>query len=279
MDTYNEGRCLLKGLRENKNEVYQRDVGVLTKYREDFYKITLHKYLRRAGYEAADGEPEKCKKNTAGNTSKLDESLSRTKATIFELAMCNEWEWFVTLTIDPKQFDREDLNQYKKKLSVWIKNYNRLHGTKIKYLLIPELHNDRKSWHMHGLVMELPETHLTEFEDNETLPLTILIEIKRGNKVYDWPAYRKAFGYITITKIRNAESVSKYISKYITKDLIKTKIELNNHLYYCSKGLKRAKKLYQGQLTKDFDEDFGNEYVKIKTLRSFGEAIHYFVDE
>lgn len=252
---------------------------MLKKYRDDFYKITLHRFLRRAGYEAVDGEPERGKKNTTGNTDKLDESLSRTRATVFELAICNEWEWFVTLTIDPKQFDREDLNKYKKKLSVWIKNYNRLHRTKIKYLLIPELHIDGKSWHMHGLVMELPETHLAEFEDNETLPLTILIEIKRGNKVYDWPAYRKAFGYITITKIRDAESVSKYITKYITKDMIKTKIELNNHLYYCSKGLKRAKKLYQGQLTKDFDEDFGNEYVKIKTLHSFDEAIHYFVDE
>lgn len=235
--------------------------------------------MRRAGYEAVDGEPENGKKNTARNTDKLDESLSRTRATIFELAMCNEWEWFVTLTIDPKQFDREDLNKYKKKLSVWIKNYNRLHGTKIKYLLIPELHSDGKSWHMHGLVMELPETHLTEFEDDETLPLTILIEIKRGNKVYDWPAYRKAFGYITITKIRDAESVSKYITKYITKDLGKSKIELNNHLYYCSQGLKRAEKLYQGKITRVFDEDFGNEYVKIKTLRSFDDAMLYFTDE
>lgn len=235
--------------------------------------------MRRAGYEAVDGEPEKGKKNSAGNTDKLDESLSRTRATIFELAMCNEWEYFLTLTLNPEQHDRHDLNDYKKKLSVWIKNYNRLHGTKIKYLLIPELHNDRKSWHMHGLVMELPETHLTEFKATETLPVAILIEIAKGNKVYDWPAYRKAFGYITITKIRNAESVSKYITKYITKDLIKTKIELNNHLYYCSKGLKRAEKLHQGKITRDFDEDFGNEYVKIKTLRSFDDAMLYFTDE
>ena len=109
---------------------------MLKKYRDDFYKITLHRFLRRAGYEAIDGEPERSKKNTAGNTDKLYESLSRTKATIFELAMCNDWKWFVTLTLNPEQHDRQDLNKFKKTLSVWIKNYNRLHGTEIKYLLI-----------------------------------------------------------------------------------------------------------------------------------------------
>lgn len=238
--------------------------------------------IRRAGYEAIEGDTSgKHKtgtKNTVGNKEKLEESLSRTRAAIFELALCNDWEWFVTLTLNPEYHDRKDLNNYKKKLSTWLKNYNRIHKTKIKYLLIPEQHADGQSWHMHGLLMGLPEEQLQEFTEQERLPIKILIEIKRGHKVYTWEAYRKAFGYITISKTRHAESVAKYITKYITKSIEQTTIGPNDHLYYCSKGLKRAELIHEGQLTKELDEDYSNEYVKIKTVKSFDEAIQYFED-
>ena len=146
----------------------------------------------------------------------------------------------------------------------------------IKYLLIPENHQDG-SWHMHGLMMGLPKEHLREFTEQEKLPIKILIELKRRHKIYTWEAYKKTFGYITISEIRHLASVSKYITKYITKDLAKTRIGLNDHLYYCSQGLKRSELIYTGQLTKELDEDFSNEYVKVKTVQSFDEGIAYFV--
>ena len=279
MDTW-KGWCLLNGLHISGSEVYQRDIATLKKYREDYYKVTLLKQIRRAGYEAIDGDDGKHgagKKNTAVNEEKLSASLSRTRAAIYELALCNDWEWFVTLTLNPEYHDRQDLNSYKKKLSTWIKNYNRTHKTNIKYLLIPENHQDG-SWHMHGLMMGLPKEHLREFTEQEKLPIKILIELKWGHKIYTWEAYKKTFGYITISEIRHLESVSKYITKYITKDVAKTRIGLNDHLYYCSQGLKRSELIYTGQLTKELDEDFSNEYVKVKTVQSFDEAIAYFVD-
>lgn len=270
----------MNGLHVSGSEVYQRDVATLKKYREDYYKITLHKQIRRAGYEAIEGDDGKHKagkKNTAENEEKLSASLSRTRAVIFELALCNDWEWFVTLTLNPEYHDRKDLNSYKKKLSTWIKNYNRNHKINIKYLLIPENHQDG-SWHIHGLMMKIPKERLREFTEQERLPIKILIELKRGNIIYTWEAYEKAFGYITMSGIRHLEGVSKYITKYITKDLVKTRIGLNDHLYYCSQGLKRSELIYTGQLTKELDEDYSNEYVKIKTVTSFDEAIGYFVD-
>ncbi len=268
----------MNGLHVGKGDVYERDIATLKQYREDYYRITLHKQIRRAGYEAIDGDGAKGKKNTAGNERKLSESLSRTRAAIFELALCNPWEWFVTLTLNPEYHDRKDLKTYKKKLSAFLKNYNRLHNTAVKYLLIPELHHDKISWHMHGLMMGLPEGHLEAFNEEEKLPIQILIELKRGNQIYRWPAYEKAFGYITISKIRSGEAVSKYITKYITKALNGTRIDLNDHLYYCSQGLKRGKKLYQGPLSRELDEDYSNEYVKIKTVRTLEEALTYFTD-
>lgn len=268
----------MNGLHVGKGEVYERDTATLKQYREDYFRITLHKMLRRTGYEAVDGEPSrKGRKNTAGNSAKLEESLSRTKSTVFELALCNPWEWFVTLTLNPEYHDRKDIKTYKKKLPIWIKNYNRLHDTAIKYLLIPEQHKNG-SWHMHGLMMGLPKEHLESFQKKDKLPIKILIELEQGHTIYNWPAYQRAFGYITISKIRSAEGVSKYITKYLTKDMAKTRIDLNDHLYYCSQGLKRAKKLYQGPLSRELNEDYSNEYVKIKTVTSFEEAIQYFID-
>lgn len=271
----------MNGLHICKNSVYENDFATLKKYRENYYRITLHRLIRRAGYEAEDGEekPRKGKKNTAGNEEKLEESLSRTKSTIFELALCNDWEWFVTLTLNPENFDRTDLKTYKTKLSTFIKNYNRTHGTSIKYLLIPELHKDGINYHMHGLMMGLPIEHLHEFRADEKLPIKMLILIAHGHKLYSWPTYEKIFGYISISKIMNIESVSKYITKYITKDLLNTRIGLNDHLYYCSKGLKRAKKIYEGRLVKELDEDYSNDYVKIKTVKDIGEARAYFITE
>lgn len=270
----------MNGLHVDRGKVYESDFATLKKYRENYYKITLHRIIRRAGYEAVDGEPDrKGRKNTAGNEGKVEASLSRTKSKIFELALCNDWEWFVTLTLNPENFDRTDLKAYKSKLSIFIKNYNRIHGTNIKYLLIPELHKDGINYHMHGLMMGLPIEHLHEFTEQERLPIKILIELKRGNKVYNWEAYSKKFGFMTITKIRHLESVCKYITKYITKDLAETRIGLNDHLYYCSTGLKRAEIICQGHLVKDLEEDYSNEYVKIKTMRNREEAQAYFIAE
>jgi len=143
--------------------------------------------------------------------------------------------------------------------------------------LIPENHKDG-SWHMHGLMMGLPIEHLYEFREDEKLPIKMLIEIAHRHKLYSWPAYAKSFGYISILQIISLTSVSKYITKYITKELLETRIGKNEHLYYCSQGLKRAETIYQGPLTKDLDEDFSNEYVKIKTVQSLKEATAYFTD-
>ncbi len=132
---------------------------------------------------------------------------------------------------------------------------------------------------MHGFLMGLPIEHLQEFTAYERLPVQMLKTIIEGHPLYNWPTYAKAFGYVSISKIISLESVSKYITKYISKDLLKTKIDLNNHLYYASQGLKRAELLYIGRLTQDLDEDFSNDYVKIKTVRSLEDALQYFTDK
>ena len=40
---------------------------------------------------------------------KLASSLSRTRRRVYELATCNDWDWFGTFTVDAASYDRSDL--------------------------------------------------------------------------------------------------------------------------------------------------------------------------
>ena len=73
---------------------------------------------------------------------KLSASLSRAKSVIIQYVSCNDFDWFVSLTLDPKRYDRTDLPQFKKDLNDFTKYQRRKHDIEFKYLLIPEPHKD-----------------------------------------------------------------------------------------------------------------------------------------
>ena len=87
------------------------------------------------------------------------------------------------------------------------------------------------------------------------------------SKYRNYQLYSEVFGYCSVGEIKNKEAVAAYITKYISKDMAKTNIGLGNHLYYCSKGLKRAEKIKEGRLlTSPTSWDFQNDYVKVKWI-------------
>lgn len=225
--------------------LYNSDVAILKQYGKR-YKLQLHKSLRNSGIEVEEKRGRI--KGEYVNGEKLEESIIRTRSKIFELAICNEWELFVTLTLNKCKYDRMNLKRYRVDLAQFIRNYNRKHGINVRYLLIPEMHKD-KAWHMHGFIMGLPFEHLK----------------KNENGYMDWFAYREKFGYISIDKIRNREAAACYIRKYISKNLGDCVKEVGAHMYYCSRGLKRAKEIKRGVLrVRDASWDYENEWVKIK---------------
>lgn len=226
-----------------RSREYQRNVTIVKKFNDDTYKLTTHKFLKVKGVENPDRA---LSIRGTVNDKKIAESISRAKSRIFEYAMCNEFEYFMTLTLDPQKYDRGSLDDYIKKLGQFIRNYRLKHEIDIQYILIPELHKDGKNWHMHGLIRGLPCQH---FEKNK-------------NGYLDWPAYSKKFGYCSIDKIKNNEACSKYITKYIGKNLGKN-IDLNKKLYYCTKGLKTAEIIKKGTMSANITPDFENDYVSI----------------
>lgn len=255
--------------------VYDRNHAILKTYTPACNKVILMRGCRLPGYE--EQSKPMFKRNSAGHEEKLRTSLSRTRSKVFELAMCNPWEYFVTLTLSPENGNRRDLRTFKQSLSKWLNNLNYRRGCSIKYLLIPEPHADG-SWHIHGLFMGIPEDMLVAFTLQDHLPHRLLKMLRNGHELYNWPGYAKKFGYVTCERIRNLDACAKYITKYITKELGEGVSRLNEKLYLCSHGLKRAEIAYRGHLVQEFVPDFCNDYVATKVFPSFDEALALFDD-
>lgn len=196
------------------------------------------------------------------NEEKTRESIVRAKSKIFDYGYCNEWQYFITLTIDGKKYDRTDLKKYYKDFSQWLRDYNKKHGIDIKYIFIPELHSDGLNWHMHGLIMGLPLEHLRPFTTADSVPRTLVEQCYKN-----WDSYANKFGFVSLDVIKNREKVSGYITKYISKGLSNSVRELNAKMYYCSKGLKTATEIKRGLLKYELSNpDWQNDYVAVKWL-------------
>lgn len=238
----------------------------------DVVKIVYVKNAPPTAKPSKEGTPAKPKfeKQERPEWERFSNSVSRSKARIFELAMCNEFTHFCTFTQDEKKRDRFDLKEFRKDFAQLVRNLNRERdeGEKIKYLLIPEQHKNG-AWHMHGLLKGLNDTDLRQFKLDEKIPYRIREQIKKGAKIYDWRRYRRAFGYFTCTEIKSGSACAKYITKYISKDLQKNVRAAGEHLFFASQGLKSRETI----MKKCFDKcpvtewDFENEFVKIAEIK------------
>lgn len=224
-------------------------------------KLVRHNALRTKGIEDVD---QHARKGSVSDV-KSDNNISRAKNRVFELALCNPWNIFLTFTLDPKKYNRNDLGKFRKDLSQFVRDYNKKYGLAIKYLLIPEEHK-KGGWHMHGFLMGLPDEHLRLFTLSEKLPKYIREKLKSGQAVYEWEPYRKKFGFCDLEVVKDQFAVSAYVTKYITKDLDRTVRESGAHLYYCSQGLSRSVVIFRGKANDGLVYDYESDYNSIKWL-------------
>ena len=163
-------------------------------------------------------------------------SVNRTVNQIYALSRSNRWDYFITLTIDPKKLDSTDFNLISEKLNIWTNNLKRRYCPDLKYIIVPELHKDKTKWHFHGL-----------FANVGNLPLVFSGKVCVGKYIYDYakkPYATKIFnlplwkyGYSTATKVCDTSRASSYITKYITKDL--SRILQNQRRFLASQNVNR----------------------------------------
>ena len=226
-------------------------------------KVIHLNWLRTAGVE--DDEEYRAPKGSVHDF-KLEENIQRAKNIIFEYAFCNPWDWFFTGTLDPKKYDRTNLDKFHKDLTQWFRDYGKQYKVKIKFLLVPEQHSDGISWHIHGFLRGLPKEHLKQFVVGDVMGKGLAEKVKKGDVVYNWLPYAKKFGFCDLEPIRNPEAVSKYMMKYINKNLASSVKELNAHLYYHSRGLNRAEVIKKGVMAAPITPTYENEYCSVAWL-------------
>lgn len=128
-------------------------------------------------------------------------ALARARKHLFELAACNSFDYFITLTLDAKEIDRYDYKIVITRLSVWLSNLVQRHG--FRYVLVPELHKDG-AIHFHGLVA------------GGGLKLVDSGKAAKGKPIYNIVNWR--YGFTTAVELSgDYDAVCKYITKYISK--------------------------------------------------------------
>lgn len=187
-------------------------------YNNVFYKAVSSLTVNTTSYS--------CDRSRTGNDRKLANNLSRAKSKVFELALSNKWDYFVTFTFDASKCDRESYEDTVLRLCRSISAYNRNYSSNIRYLLVPEYHSDGKSFHMHGFI-----SGISKFLS------------KNDHGYLTWEYYNKHFGFCCFDCIVQKDNtarqkMAKYIVKYITKN--ETCAPLLRHSYYRSLGLNKA---------------------------------------
>ena len=160
------------------------------------------------------------------------DSYRRTVNKIHDLARCEVWTMFYTLTFSPNYVDRQDFGACMKKARNWFHNVKKRKSPNMKYLLVPELHEDKCSWHIHGLVCGDDGVDYIDSGKKD----------KRGKTIYNIGSYK--WGWTTAVRIGNTADdncrlVSSYVLKYITKDLCER--SLGQRRYFRSNNLQEPK--------------------------------------
>lgn len=151
-------------------------------------------------------------------------TMNRTKNKIYSVSRANEWELFVTFTFDPLKVDRTDYDLCSSKVREYLHYIRRKYAPDLKYICVPELHNDGISWHVHALLADIGSLKLIDSGI-----------VKSGKCIYNIDSWK--WGFSTASYIESSERVSSYICKYITKDLVT--LTLHRKRYWSSANCNR----------------------------------------
>ena len=127
----------------------------------------------------------------------------RARNRIYDLAACNRFDLFVTLTQSPELVEnRYDYRTSVRIIGQWLSNAVRRRG--LRYVIVPELHKDG-AIHWHGLC-NADALRLVDSGHKDA----------RGRVIYNLPQWKK--GFSTALRLDGEyAAVCAYVSKYITK--------------------------------------------------------------
>lgn len=136
-----------------------------------------------------------------------NDSMKRAIDKAFEIGLANNFQYFVTLTLDESKIDRYTPSLIYPKLRNFLHNATRRKN--MDYILFPEYHKQRPG-------EEKPAIHFHGLINAENLSLTDSgKKTEKGQTVYNWNDWK--YGFSTLIKLDGNTAVVRYVTKYITK--------------------------------------------------------------
>lgn len=152
----------------------------------------------------------------------LARSRRRALTAVRDYALSNDFQYFVTLTLDPARIDRYDYQAIVKAMRVWCDNQVRRKG--LYYVLVPELHKDG-AIHFHGffpagVAVEDSGTIIPPEGDKPRRPRSGKQRetwlASGGHLVYNLPDWK--YGWSTAIELYGSYAAAvAYVCKYISK--------------------------------------------------------------
>lgn len=181
-----------------------------------------------------------------------ERSLRRTKDTIRDIALENDFDLFCTFTFDKTKHDRYNYDHCKYVLETWLATQrNKRNSPNLRYLVVPELHKDG-AIHFHALLGGF---------NGVLKPSGKKVQ---GRPIYNFSGYRG--GFSTACFIDNKEAVAHYITKYITKDFLN---QYGRKRYFCSRYLNRPKRSVNKYSLKDIPPLFRKKVFENDTCEIY----------
>ena len=171
-----------------------------------------------SGWEEVSEKSDKEKTGSDDSVGHIERSQRRARQQIKDYALCSDFSYFVTLTLDKEKIDRYDMAEIVKRLRIWLDNRVRRKG--LRYILVPERHKNG-AVHFHGFFNDV----LNVVDSGHT--------DKGGHKIYNLPDWD--FGFTTAIKLYGEyEKAVAYVCKYVGKSSEK----IGGRWYYSGGDLK-----------------------------------------
>lgn len=215
--------------------------------------------IRVPGWEAQEGEGRKPhdpdELRPGGDIAR---SKRRAKTAITDLALSNEFKYFVTLTLDKSKVNRYDMKEITRKLNNWLDNNVRRKG--LKYILVPERHRDG-AIHFHGFFNDaLPamDSGTLDWQGKPRKPRSKAQRqewlSKGAHIVYNLPNW--SLGFSTAIELYGSySSAVGYVCKYVSK----ADEKIGGRWYYSGGDLRRPEVTYHRANYKAVVDAYGDK--------------------
>lgn len=178
-------------------------------------------------------EETKAKRGESENIyTNIHRSVKRTKEKLKELLLSNKWEYFVTITFNPKIHDSLNYDVVSKVMANWLKNIKKNHCSDVKYIGVPEYHKKSRRFHFHFLMSDIGTLNLKDsgyvkchWTKRKYIKRSKYEKTKKyyklndtdGVTIYNINSYNS--GFTTLMPVIDSGKASSYLLKYLTKEL------------------------------------------------------------